>query len=504
MTTRSGRKLHYRTPPPPPRLATQAEEDTEDNDTSDTPDTADDMADDNQSENGAVEPQDVPANQNTVYVGGIPVVLNAQPTAVTTAGPLYKKEARAALSDDKRNDLFDKATRKAHTKYDVISLTLSDKDTLDDTYNLKILVGKTKAHFVTYNIAHIFTIVQVGQDGQTVTGEKNLLDNFTQVTPAEAAASNKWYNRWASQPYFRENLQLSLRFFQNNVTEKLWEKCYETTKKYTEEEQGGPLFFAVMIGHLLSNTEEAALSLQKKVESLNIATIPGKNVSRAVSLVRGAVARLAQVNSIPTDLPKKLLLVFQTTMVDEFNATFKHLGRTRAIQAMTGDADATPSVDQILDLAEVTSRDLVVDNKWNGTTAKEAAFSANLVCWNCGAPGHSMNDCPKPKNAAKIKQASEKFRKELKKKRKAKKKSTPPADASGNHSPPTEAERGRRVINGVPMFSFPLPSVGSRTATLRPTWRQRPSRRRLPPTSQRHPRLTRPINRWLRQPPSAA
>ena len=96
-----------------------------------------------------------------------------------------------------------------------------------------------------------------------------------------------------------------------------------------------------------------------------------------------------------------------------------------------------------------------MDNKWNGTTAKEAAFSANLVCWNCGAPGHSMNNCPKPKNAAKIKQASEKFCKELKKKRKAKKKSTPPADASSKHSPPTEAERRRRVINGVPMFFLP-------------------------------------------------
>jgi hypothetical protein len=66
----------------------------------------------------------------------------------TSETVLFKKEDRPNLSVDKRTVLFKSAVARAHKLYNLIPLSLDDEDKLDDTYNLKVLVGKTKrAHF---------------------------------------------------------------------------------------------------------------------------------------------------------------------------------------------------------------------------------------------------------------------------------------------------------------------------------------------------------------------
>jgi hypothetical protein len=51
---------------------------------------------------------------------------------------LHKKEGRQSLSKESLAGLYEKATKTVHCKYDLIPLTLSDKDKLNDTYNLQI------------------------------------------------------------------------------------------------------------------------------------------------------------------------------------------------------------------------------------------------------------------------------------------------------------------------------------------------------------------------------
>ena len=50
--------------------------------------------------------------------------------------PLYKKEKRAGLTEDKLIELFDKATRNCFNRFDLMSLALQDENKLDDTYSI--------------------------------------------------------------------------------------------------------------------------------------------------------------------------------------------------------------------------------------------------------------------------------------------------------------------------------------------------------------------------------
>jgi hypothetical protein len=70
----------------------------------------------------------------------------------TSETVLFKKEDRPNLSINKRTALFKSAAAKAHKLYDLMPLFLDDKDKLDNTYNLKVLVGETKRAHFWYNI----------------------------------------------------------------------------------------------------------------------------------------------------------------------------------------------------------------------------------------------------------------------------------------------------------------------------------------------------------------
>jgi hypothetical protein len=65
-------------------------------------------------------------------------------------------------------------------------------------------------------------------------------------------------------------------------------KVLETITTFKEIEQGGPLFFIIMINKLTVKTEEEAASLLQSLLSLKISDIDGQNVDKAVSLIRGA------------------------------------------------------------------------------------------------------------------------------------------------------------------------------------------------------------------------
>lgn len=95
----------------------------------------------------------------TININGrtISIALVAQP-AISRSMPLLKKENRAALSKDKRNDLFNKVTKAQMTKFDLLTLTLSEEDKLDDTNNLGIQVAQLKHHFVKYDMDDVFAV----------------------------------------------------------------------------------------------------------------------------------------------------------------------------------------------------------------------------------------------------------------------------------------------------------------------------------------------------------
>jgi hypothetical protein len=65
------------------------------------------------------------------------------------------------LSEYKQNNLFNKATKARSTNFALLTLTLSEEDKLDDTYNIGIQISQLKSHFIKYDMDDVFTIVNL-------------------------------------------------------------------------------------------------------------------------------------------------------------------------------------------------------------------------------------------------------------------------------------------------------------------------------------------------------
>jgi Zinc knuckle len=416
-------------------------------------------------------------NPKLLKLGDIEIELADDENKTTTiVQPLYPKDLRKSMGEEKKVDLFEKATKTKFTKFDLVALTLSNEDKLDDTYNLGIQIGKMKNHFIKYDMHDVFTIMRFtyGDDVQKKpVSALDLFTDYSHITEQSVADSNRWYKKWTKEPYFRENLQLTYDFLENNCTEELLEKCLEVYDEFDIECQGGPLLFIIMIKKLQLDTDNAVQYLINNVKNMKITNYEGENVSRVVSLIRGAYKRLKGVglNKLPDEFPKWIVEVFQTSSVSEFNEGFAHLQRQVHVDSFlkNDDKETYPSVEKLLKLAEKLYLDLTMVNKWNGVTTKanQSAFPAlaspskkKLTCWNCGQEGHSLQECKAARNEELIKKRKESFRAAKKKKRDEKKKgessnknnNAPTENSQGKWKPPTAEEKNRRIIDGKHMY----------------------------------------------------
>lgn len=409
-----------------------------------------------------------PTTKKTIKVGDEEIEISSSKRTVDTGmTTLYRKADRDSLKkENKLNDLFERATKTRIQKLDLVTLTLSEEDKLDDTYNLGIQIGKIKSHFMRYDMHDVMGIVQFGAGGLSdPTAKSDIFAYYSIMSEEEVAKSNKWYNEFTVQDYYRQNLNLTFEFLENNTTAALWEKCLEVYEEYEPEEKGGPLMFLIIMHKLQNHTDAAVQYLLNSVKNMKITNFEGENVSRVSSLIRGAYKRLKLVSSTHEDLPKWVLQVFQTSTVTEFNQAFAHIQRDVEVvkPLLTKKPAEYPTIEDMVKMAEKLYLNLASTNMWTGIQHKvnPSSFPAlngmlktGLSCWNCGQAGHSLKDCPKPKNNDLIEQRKKQF-KEAKKKEKKDGKGkgeNRTSKAKGKWAPPTESEKNRRIIDGKPMF----------------------------------------------------
>jgi hypothetical protein len=169
-------------------------------------------------------------------------------------------------------------------------LTLSDEDKLDDKYNLGVQVTKMRNHLEWYDCADVFNVLELDPTNRKKpTGvTTDLFTEYSALAEDQVAESNEWYRVYPKQCYYRDNLQLTLEFLENNCTEQLWEKVLEMHDEYPSEKWGGPLAFLIMMKLLQSHTDSAVQYLIKSVNNLKITSQDRENVRKIVSLIRGA------------------------------------------------------------------------------------------------------------------------------------------------------------------------------------------------------------------------
>jgi hypothetical protein len=153
----------------------------------------------------------------------------------------------------------------------------------------------------------------------------------------------------------------------------------------------------------------------------------------------------------------------QTSSVQAFNEVFSHLQRNIEVVETLSAGKATPTyppIENMLQIAQKMYLDLRSTSKWSGLTTKanQSGFVAQptkgkkgdgkkLTCWNCVGTGHGLKACTKPVNQTAIEQRKKAFTENRKNSQNGNQ-----GGNKGKWSEPTESEKGRRVINGKPMF----------------------------------------------------
>ena len=336
------------------------------------------------------------APQPTVTINGKTLTLNATPVQSTAPGILHPASDRKNLSRDKLNDLFEKATYRAHDKFKSLNYRLDDPDKLEDTSNLQSQIEAMQTHHKNYDLHDVFKIVKYDDANmhKIETDQVDLYENYASVTEEEVARSNKWYNTMIDGDeglYIRQNLNLTAEYLHKACEPSLERKVKETYNTYSPEEQGGPLFFKILMDTLQNNSEEASLYLINMVKQLNISKLDGKNVATANTLIRSALSRLTNLKDengksrMPDDMYKSLIKVYQTSSVAEFNETFALLEKQQRIsmnlkkvkQGLTTEL----TIDELVQLAENTYNQLCQTNQWSGVKNKqnETSFVARFT-----------------------------------------------------------------------------------------------------------------------------
>ena len=248
----------------------------------------------------------------------------------------------------------------------------------------------------------------------------------------------------------------------------MFTKTNEEYELFDDNQKGGPLFFILMIGNLLSNTREAAKSLEYKITNYKLTEQKGEDVSVAVSHLRGAMNRLIHIKQYKInneahkefflDMYSKLLKVFQTTSVKEFNDIFAQFARQEELSQLmktAGTVVPTPKFEVLFKMAEAKYQEMLERDEWSGISnsgTESVFFSGTRTCFNCLSKDHMLDQCPKPKDQDRIKANKKIFfdsKKQGDNKKNSKGKGKP---KTGKFAPPSEAEKNRRIIDGKPMY----------------------------------------------------
>ena len=378
---------------------------------------------------------------------------------------LHKKTDRAGLDKKDRLALITSATEKQEaTFFTALSLTIDDEGKLADCYNINKKIEKVEARHRMYDMHDVFNIVVPEANGKQLKREVYCLyHDYASISIEMVAASNKWYNQWPEGPTWRENLTWTHQFFENNVSAELAEKINDEYQVYPKEERGGPLYFAILISQILSQTEEATLALQLRLKRMEIRNVPGENIDTVVSLARAAILRLETFGKVPEDLIRILLKIFQTSSIESFNQIFQHMEKQRYLdQALATNGYVEKlSKEGIFRVATNQYRLQWEEGTWNGTQVKgnQAVFTVGKsLCWNCGSDGHTLRDCKVPRDQTRIstnRRSQKKFLQKGKNKETETKSNVGSKNemkSDGKWRPPTSEERNRRVIDGKPMF----------------------------------------------------
>ena len=184
-----------------------------------------------------------------INVNGIMLCYRSMPKMISTEQlPLHKKADHTKLSVEKKDELFEKATRKVLGDFIFknVDLQFDSEEQLKDIYNLETSIVKLQDHHIKYDMHDIMTVLVDFADTSNIK-TVNLYLNHASVTPTQVAASNKFYVTHMDgedNEHILKNLCLTLESLEANKDSNLVNKVKESYNEYNANEHGGPLFLS--------------------------------------------------------------------------------------------------------------------------------------------------------------------------------------------------------------------------------------------------------------------
>jgi len=132
-----------------------------------------------------------------------------------------------------------------------------------------------------------------------------------------------------------------------------------------------------MLKEITTVSQDSIRALSSRITGFKISDVPGENLRKAVS-------------QLPHDLSDKLLEVFATSSVSEFNEIFLQMAHAKKYSSVKFE------VKKILEVAEDAYFELLTWNKAKNTS-NSVFISKNtqdVTCYKCGVVGHKANTCP--------------------------------------------------------------------------------------------------------------
>ena len=311
---------------------------------------------------------------------------------------IRKAEERHKMSDKEKAKLREDAVKGMETKFEMIEL-FSQTDSIEhlETINdVALMIGDVTKRLRKYDMMEVFKL-HLPSEAEPTTPRKSvdLIKMYATTTLEEVCESVEFYRTWG-QDFDLENINWTQEYLENSCENDLRVKVLEQMNVLPEVQQGGPVFFKIMMKLVTTTTDNAIRALTKRVLNLDLKTIPGENVSKVTSLIRATLQRLETVGKTPPDMAYKLLEVFQTSSLDKFNKVFENLELMIKIN-MNDEVKYTP--DKILTLADMIYADLAEhwphDSKSVGSSFNaDSDIMSRYDCWNCGKKGHLSRDCP--------------------------------------------------------------------------------------------------------------
>ena len=253
--------------------------------------------------------------------------------------------------------------------------------------------------FDAFKILHPLDIAQNGLTSprlQLDTNNDPFTIDLTKSYPTlteENLQHHVYFLRKYGQEYDLENLDWSLELLENSCDTDLREKVNEKIQSLHQGLISGPIYFYYVITLISSTSETVANTIINRLDNLHLNQTEGENVSTVVSLVKGAVKHLQNVDHLPQDINTRVIKIFQTTSAPDFNDIFTYMSNALKLK------QCAFTTDEILNIAEENYTELVTSNRWSGASKQHSTFySPNVTCHGCGARGHVLKDCPNTSN----------------------------------------------------------------------------------------------------------